>query len=409
MRRVLLALALAACGPEPRDPEPGVVLPEGVWQPVAEPGFSPPLVVRSPEGLWFGYTRDTGPVGYDAYLALTTTDGDTLVEPTSIATGASVVGLAPVGDGVAVALVRERIPTIDVAIHDDQAIRVAGPHTLEGTDSALGQLLAAPDGTLRWVGRTSVANAEVVSTMLDTEGHATGTTVRLGTPEDMSFTATVSAAVAADGTTLIAWDRAFDECYARRPSSTLTAAVASTNTVGPTQSVLDLGGMSERGPEVATVDGTSYVSRSTDFVSRRQLGLARFDAPGVVIADLGPIRSFDAQHLALSAPGRGAVAWNADGLLSIRAFVDNGSSVRLDAPHVFAVVSDAPVQVHFAELVAVDTDRYVMVWTETTIGVTDPTSRMFARTIDIRMPPPPPPPAPPTSPRPVSPVPPCIH
>jgi len=386
--RFAIVLGLcAACGPGERivEPDAGIVLPAGVWQPAPGAQRGPTAVALGADGtLWWAFTQqkqieDLNQVRTESHVWLTqtTATGAMLMTPVLVdAAERSAPQIVVTDRGVAVATENYFAPPTYLYLFDRNGVAQATHEIAVGdaNDSIYARaFVGAPDGSLRIVAGIESTTAEVTVVEVDPSG-VPGTTTRLGTPDDGS-PQNVAAHVRGDDSLVFAWDRIYDQCQGPRPAQTLATR--------PPDSVVTVGDKPERGewwPLMAAAGDALYVAWIADMYSASAaISLARYPDVGTPLGTIGDANgNVWYPQLAVAAPERGAVAWlvNGKSIIEVASFEDRNGTFVVGAPHVLPRVVDegAPQPVG---LVHVGDERYVIAWLEA--------GRLFATQLDLSM------------------------
>lgn len=402
MKRLAVLGCLASCGPGPRD-QPAetadaassdvIAFPDGAWEPDPGPGRTDAHLFADGSGIWFVYGR-SGPMGAgEVWLTKTTDAGDVIVAPTRV-DGPEVAAwpqaIARSGSNIAIAFHHSAgslPPRLRMFDASGQPLRDEGhlvPMSVPEMDMRGMALAARADGTMRLFAtyESPSSTAEVTMVDLDAAGDPVGEPALFGTA-DGSVPSTVAAAFAADGSTLVAWDRDYDICHGfSDPDATLLANVAVDGIVGTPTDVGPAGG-SDWQPSIASLGSTAYLAWTSTTDAGAVIRLARASEPPVVLAQLGiaPLGNH-APMIALAEPGRGALAWITDEYaLRIASFRDDGTNVIVGPVHAIPLESLDSLRgvVHMGD------DRYVVSWTDN--GWSPQASRLFALVVDLATPP----------------------
>jgi len=398
MKALVLVAAAVACGPSPREavPPDAVELPAGIWEP--DPGaVLGGALVADGSDVWFATNRQISATELGVWLTKQTSSGEPLIRPTRADTpGLPVVGpaIAKSDASVVVAFRRGNVPQVDLRVFDGTGspLRSADhriPIQVDGRDvDRINDLrvVAGPGGSFDVVATFAQAGAlsEVTRVGLDTAGDPTGAVSLMGITDEGNAVA-VAAAVAADGQLLIAWDHRYDVCTSAKTSLTLADSVDEAGGVAPQRTVLDVPNTSELEPSIAVLGASAYVAWASDFGVRSTIALARHTDVSTVVTEIGAADARNhAPVLALTEPGRGAIAWTTDDPfeLHVAGLREVGTGIVVGTSHTVPVVGSGSF-VTISGLVAVGADRYVLAWTES-----GTLPRMFATAIDVSADPP---------------------
>lgn len=397
MKRILVAVGLAACTPgaDPVDP-PVDELPAGVWEPVPGAWIWDASQAAENGTVWWTYTqhvRQTDGFGdtNDVWLTATSATGERQVAPSGVDPGSDAIWSPQVAVTPSAVIVMTRGNSSVISRFDRSGSRLGAPTPITiddgGRAATIGNtidLVATPDGGAQLVAALFSETAEVAIVDLDAAG-ATTRTVLLGPPDTTEPGGTapniVAAAPRADGSTIVAWDHHYNGCISTRPSATLTAPFDGTN-VGAIQAVGDLPDRSEYLPAVAAAGSTAYIVWQS-YSAGLPFSLAKYPDVGTVLAEVGDRNEeSSAVTITLSAPGRGVISWNTydAGRLNVVAFTESGGTVSFGSPHVVTAVNPL-FGMTSTGLVHVGADRYVLGWIERR-GASDE-ARLYATELDL--------------------------
>lgn len=403
MRRLIVVGLLAACGPGNRVDEPDAAIappvpPVGVWEPAPGDHRGQTALAADANGaVWWAYTEHTlvHELSHDdvvAHLWLTQTaaTGELLMAPRLIDSAPRDYPLIAVTDRsiVVVAASSSTMP-LWLFNHNGMPLELA-PHEIVVTqpneyiqDAAL---VARADGSLKVVSALYNSTVEASVVDVDASGSA-GTTTRVGTAEMATqsnpvtgWPTTVSAAGRSDGSLVLAWDRAYDQCFGPKPAFTMETTLAPAP-----DPIVTVGDRPERGewqPALASAGDAVYIVWTTDvYNAESQIAIARYPSVGTELATFGePGGRAGQPTIALAAPDRGAVAWAAyhTGDVAVASFQDIGGTLVVGAPHLLPHVFDRPATL--VGMVHVGDERYVVAWLEgnTTFG-----NRLYATQLDL--------------------------
>lgn len=375
--------------PDARDP---VVIPEGVWQPVPGASIANASLAAENGTVWWIFTRtDVAETGI--WLGATSSIGTSVVSPALVAptTEASYAPDVAVTPSAIVAKFDGETTMLRRYDRTGSALGDSYPLVVEKDGTAIRsfgetELVLTPDGGVRFVASLNYTEAaEVAIVDVDASGAQTST-VFLGTPDTYqsipSSVFSLGAAAGSDGSTLVAWDRAYVACTPLLPLSTLSASVTGT-TVGTIQPVGDVPEVGEMAPSIAASDATAYIIWQIEDYSRSRIALAKFPDVSTALAEIvdPDVPSYEAV-LALAEPGRGAIAYSGGGYAGsqrVIAFTEAAGSVELSERRVIPRVDPDASSSRLIGLVHVGGDRYVVGWLE----YRDKIQRLYATEIDF--------------------------
>jgi hypothetical protein len=382
---VLLGCAGDHAGPDTLEPP---AEPPGVWQPMPDADIWDAGVAFDGAKLWWATARRGSSIGYDAgmWLSATSLAGDVLVAPTEIdpenriANDPAVV-VTPTAIVAKLGEARASVRRYDYAgspLGPPQLIDVRVGDIVNVNDVAV---VATASGGVQLVATLQSETTEIEIIDLDDSGALSR---HFGSPPDTAGGGTAGAVAAGarpDGSTLIAWDRNYNDCVTDRPSSTLTTTFAGT-AIDTIQSVRDLPD-SEMSPAIATSGATAYIAWQSESADGARIALARYPDVTNVIAEIANPSYGGRVRLALAGPDRGAIAWsNVHGTeLYVAAFADRAGTIHVGAPRVFSTV-EPETGAYTVGFVHVGDDRYVLAWIETE-GVLDDSSTLYASELDL--------------------------
>ncbi len=410
-RSLVIAALLGGCayfdsdaGPgDPPQPSPDarepVVIPPGVWEPVPGALIANASLASEDGTIWWIYTR-TEPSQSNVWLAATSPSGTPIVAPSHVALLAAYhTDLAITPSAIVTSFGRSstslrRFDRTGTALGD------AYPLVIENNGTTINdpwprELVPTASGGVRFVASLDYyTSAEVAIAELDAGG-AQSSTVFFGTPDSyQSIPSTASGATAAarsDGSTLVAWSRAYIACVPLLPFSTLTTSLTGT-TVGAIEPVGDVPELGEVAPSIASSGDTAYITwqiEEDSYVSSR-IALAKFPDVTTALTEIGDPDDRNSQPtLTLADASHGAILYHSDkdlggtryslGTRYVVAFTESGGSVQLSEPRLIPLVDPDASSVRTFGLVHVSGDRYVTAWSE----YREEQQRLYAMEIDF--------------------------
>jgi hypothetical protein len=343
---------------------------DGVWE--IDPGGARTSGTLVADGgdVWFAYERDGA-----VWVAKTSSDGESIVEPTHIDNG--------------------RAPAVDVqsdrlslAYSVGGLVRVRELDSSSGAASGTDANVDLSPSTLTMHRVVAHADRTIVVSLADEPDVIATTVERDGTAQTVTVAnedgvaARVVAAKSQDRS-LIAWDRTYDGCAGdNRPGVTLTSSLQGPASTTPVP-VADTAGLTESGPAIASFEASAYVAWTVDLRVRSTISVARFDDVSVGVLELGDPSQFNAfPRLALATATEGAIAWTTYAndqptRFHVASLRDDGTSLVMGPVHSFEGL-DLGAASFMSDLVAVGGTRFVFGWTERRDH-----ERLFARVVDL--------------------------
>ncbi|MBA3542165.1 MAG: hypothetical protein H0T79_21300 [Deltaproteobacteria bacterium] len=377
--------------PAPREPVEPVV--SDAWEVFA--GFGPRgvRIAAHDSTVWFVADRVTNEAHGNLWLTATTDTGVSVVDPIPVDTdgGGRYLGyptLAVTDANVHVAFVKYGSPGDQVFVRSfdpagvpltsgDRRVPISVDNVMIPSVHGLA-LAASPDGGARLLTASDAMTQEVAIAELDPRGLPTGRTSVAGTNDDGQNSA-LAIATQRNGATVIAWDRAYDNCFGPyRPQALDTTTIDAAALVGPLVSVNDLPNRDVHAPVLASIDDATFIAWQTGWDGSITM-LAQYPD---LSASLELHDAFS-PALALTAADRGAVMWtSADGIMRVSQFAQLAGHITLADERTFGAVANPPSTIG---LVSVGAERFVLAWRE--LDPLEPASyHVFARTIDFTQP-----------------------
>lgn len=398
VKRIIVLACVAGCGPAPREAlqdgssADAIGVPEGAWEPDPGVGRSSARIVADGSDIWIVYARVPASPASEVWLTKTTSTGDVVVAPTRVdgpELAAWPISIARSGDNVAVVFQHSAgslPPRLRVYDRTGQPLRNQGHlvpiSTLGGTYMTNLALVARADGSMRLfaVHYDPGLATETAVVELDASGDPVGEATLFGI-DDESTPVGLAAAVDADGSALVAWDRRYDVCAGHTHSdATLFTKVAVEGAIDP---VIDVGplGRADREPSLAALGSTSYLARTSDTDFGSVIRLSRARDASIAVTDIGdPQQLNHASMLALAEPGRGAIAWSThEPAIRLASLRDDGTSLVVGPVHVIPL----PSMVSFRGIVHVGDERYVVSWTSESWTAQQSQQRLYAMVVDL--------------------------
>lgn len=387
-------------GPDGSAPPPDAPMrTDGIWEPDPGMGRSNVDLVSDGADIWFTYGRvPEAPMPSHVWLTKTSSSGDVLVAPFQVDadTNAWPLAIARSGDNVAVLW---RASAANLRLYSPAGVPLQGAPTSTSlvvagmtyaTDVAL---VGRPDGSMRmFVGYEGLdSSTEVEMHDFDSTGSHVGDAVQFGSA-DGGVPSDLAGAVEASGSTLLAWDRQYDECQGQfDPDATIVTPISTDGAPGAMTDI-DPAGRSDREPTLAASGSSAYVAWTADTDAGSIIRIARASAPSEPLAQVGnPALGNATPRLAMADDSRGAVAWiTAEPTVRVASLRDDGTTVSVGPPHVISL--GAVGRISLNGLVHVGDDRYLVAWTEE--SYTASRARLFAYVVDVSLAPGPEPVAP---------------
>jgi hypothetical protein len=370
-----------------------VTLPDGIWQPDPGLGRGGAKLIGDGANIWFLYARSGPMAASSLWLTKTSSNGEVLVPPIRIdgpENAAWPGSNAKSGDNVAAAWFHSAgtlPPRLRVFDSSGEPLSAEGRlvpmSTITSTYMTNLALMGKSDGSMRLFATHDFTGAnEVVMVDLDAAGDPVGEAKLFGTADGGNPTA-LSAAVAADGSTLVAWDRLYDYCTGNfDPDATVLTAIEGNGMAAPITDIAP-GGRSDREPTLASLGAGAYAAWTSETDAGSVIQIARASDPTVAVATVGNA-AFGNQTplLALSSPNRGAISWFTDEpAVRVASLADNGTDVDVGPPHVIPLASAEGPSITLRGIVHVGEERYVVSWTDD--SYTGERSQLYALMLDL--------------------------
>jgi len=363
MRAAVAVALIAGCEPDARSPvePPG---PQEVWEVFAGVGVGAVDVDARDGEVWFVADRGRLAGGPTNIVLSTWTDrGEVLRERAEVVADGTYPQLALAPDVVHViytqpgwqiasrAFDRDGVPLLDAGL----------PTVFQGT----GVIAALPDGGARLVTRSADPAFEIASLAIDASGAPSTSVVQAGARDDAGA-AMFAVAARGDGSSIVAWDRRYENCVPPyRPAVLLTASIAD-GAAGSIISVPDAGAREVTHPALATAGDDAYLGWRTGWTTVR---LARYPS----LAEPIEIPEAFLDAVAATRDG-GAIAWTSlDGVMHVSRFAAM-TPLALGETRDFGGLASAPTIVGFVAT----NDHFVLAWTEQ--------DHLYARQIDFAAP-----------------------
>lgn len=397
MRWIALALVVVGCDGAPRESPTNADamqvsnVPEGTWEPDPGAGRATAFLVADGSDIWFAYARPQEPAVGEVWLTKTTSMGDVLVPPRRVdspLTDAWPYAIARTSDGTIAVLWKATYATMEprVSLFDASGEPVAAQGTpvpvpmVDPTSMSAFALTARPDGSLRMATtyRDLDATTELATVNIDATGTPSPTATQIGTA-DASFR-TRLAATDVGGTTIVAWDRQWDDCSGSgfQPNATVMSTIAA-NETSTAVTDIDAGGLGDTEPVLAARGTAAYLAWTHMTDAGSVIRLERTSAPGAAVdVGLAPLQGYRPM-LAVADDTHGAIAYATyEPAVRIASFTDDNGTLVVGPSHVIA----APAGARLEGIAHVGDQRYTIAWTDQS-----PASlsefRVYALTIDL--------------------------